>query len=161
MSHDWKHPFEHEHSEKEKEKMTTGQSPDKDNIKPAPGKGDDKGKGKGDKKVKTLAMGELNVVRRGTNVVAQVQWSDSSGNPAKVDGETSWASTDINVLNVTVNPDDTTQATLTTTGNVGVCQVQASADSDMGQGTVTVTAVADVIVISGEATGGTITISTQ
>ena len=96
-------------------------------------------------------------MQAGTRATVSVAWKDSGGNPAKVDGPTTWESTDPTVVECTVATGNPLIANLFAPGKIGKCQVHANADADMGQGVKPVTATYDVEVISGEAVGGEIT----
>ena len=99
-------------------------------------------------------------MQAGTYGYAQVVWKDSQGQPAKVDGKTSWASSDDTILMVeALAESDTTQAKVTSLGPIGHAQVQASADADLGDGVKRVTSILDVDVIGGEASGGDISLT--
>lgn len=85
-----------------------------------------------------------------------VQWLDSHGNPAKVDGPTKWESTDPAVLTVTVSTGNPLIANAKAIA-IGSAQIHATADADLGEGIKTVTSTIDVTVIAGEAVGGEMT----
>jgi hypothetical protein len=89
-------------------------------------------------------------------VVMKVSYVDAHGNPAKVDGDVVWASSDDDILNVQRNEDDTTQCRVMPMGEVGQAQVTATADADLGDGTRELVCTAEIEVIGGEAVGGTI-----
>lgn len=89
-----------------------------------------------------------------------VEWKDAAGNPAKVDGPTTWASTDSSVLTVQVSTGNPLIANCRAVA-IGTAQVQATADADMGEGIKTVTSTIDVTVIAGEAIGGDMTFTDQ
>ena len=86
----------------------------------------------------------------------QVAYVDAGGNPAKVDGDVAWASSDPTVVAITVDPDDSTMCTITSTDNIGQAQITATADADLGTGVRSLVTLADVSVIAGEAVAGTI-----
>lgn len=85
-----------------------------------------------------------------------VEWKDASGHPAKVDGPTTWASTDEDVLTCTVATGNPLIANCIAL-DIGTAQIQATADADLGGGVKTVTSTLDVTVIAGEAVGGSMT----
>ena len=89
-----------------------------------------------------------------------VAWKDAAGNPAKVDGETSWASTDPAVITCTVSAGNPLIANCHAE-SIGTAQIQATADADLGAGVKTVTSTIDVTVIAGEAVGGEMTFTDQ
>ena len=95
-------------------------------------------------------------MQNGTLATVSVQWKDQDGNPAKVDGPTTWQSTDTSVLTVTVSTGNPLIANEKAV-NIGKAQVHANADADMGSGVRPVTCSYDIEVISGEAVGGEIT----
>jgi len=85
-----------------------------------------------------------------------ISYLDAAGNPATVDGSTSWASSDETVL--TVEPSaDGTSATARAVGPLGTAQVQTTADADLGEGVVAISGVLDVEVIASQAVTATIT----
>lgn len=87
----------------------------------------------------------------------KVSYVDAHGNPARVDGDVVWASSDDDILNVQRNEDDTTQCRVMAMGDVGQAQVTATADADLGEGTRELICTAEIEVIGGEAVGGSIT----
>jgi hypothetical protein len=87
----------------------------------------------------------------------KVSYVDAAGNPAKVDGQVTWASSDDDILNVQRNEDDTTQCRVLPMGEVGQAQVTATADADLGEGVRQLICTADIEVVGGEAVAGTIT----
>jgi len=113
----------------------------------------------------TFTMGQFvfkgenmaNTMQSGSIATLSIQWSDSHGNPAKVDGPTQWVSSDEDVLTVQVAAGNPLIANVYSQGPVGPAQIQATADADLGEGVKTITAVCDINVIAGEASGGTIT----
>ena len=92
----------------------------------------------------------------GTQVSVQVAYVDAAGNPATVDGEVTWGSSDGAAVQVAVDAADSTKATVQAVGPVGLVQVTATADADLGAGTRELTTVMDVDVVAGEAVAGTI-----
>jgi len=94
-----------------------------------------------------------------TYATLSVQWNDKNGAPVKVDGPTTWASSDPSTLQVTVATGNPQIANLYAPGPVGKAQIQATADADLGEGVKTVTSTIEVEVIAGEAVGGEITFS--
>src|SRR5215831_13053321 len=93
----------------------------------------------------------------GSYATVSVEWKDANGNPAKVDGPTSWLSSDPGVCEVTVATGNSQIANLFAPGEIGTAQIQATADADMGSGVQAITSTIAVDVISGQATGGEIT----
>jgi hypothetical protein len=92
----------------------------------------------------------------GTLGTVSVEWHDASGGPVKVDGPTTWSSTDDSVVEVTVATGNPNIANLYAPGPIGTASIHANADADMGQGVQKVTAVIDITTISGQAVGGEI-----
>ena len=94
----------------------------------------------------------------GYQVEVAIAYVDAGGNPATVDGNVTWSSSDPTILTVTA---DTTvaqqmQAIVAATGALGNAQVQASADADLGSGITTLNTLMDVTVVAGQAVSGTI-----
>lgn len=98
-------------------------------------------------------------LQSGQTATAKVAWVDVHGNPATVDGPTDWQTTDSAILTATVDPTDSTIASVVSVGPIGPAQLQATADADMGAGVQTITAILDVTVIAGQASAGTITLT--
>ena len=90
-------------------------------------------------------------------VHAQVAYVDAAGNPAVVDGDVTWASSNDLIVAVTTNTADTTKVLIAGVGLAGQAQVTATADADLGDGVRTLVTTMDVEVIAGEAVAGTIT----
>jgi uncharacterized Zn-binding protein involved in type VI secretion len=91
------------------------------------------------------------------HVFVAIAYVDAKGNPAAIDGDVSWASSDQMICNVGVMAGDSTKADLLPGVNLGQAQITASADADLGAGTTTLLTTFDVIVVSGTAVSGTIT----
>jgi hypothetical protein len=92
----------------------------------------------------------------GFEVEMQVKYVDARGNPATVDGQVIWASSDDDLVTVTVDDQDSTVCTVTTVDAVGNVQVTATADADLGAGTRQLITTCDISVVAGEAVAGTI-----
>jgi hypothetical protein len=90
-------------------------------------------------------------------IAVQVAYVDSRGNPAQVDGDVSWDTSDSNIATVESNASDSTQAVVTPGGPVGQVQVTVTADADLGQGVREIITTMDVDIVAGEAVAGTIT----
>lgn len=90
-------------------------------------------------------------------VKMKVGYVDARGNPAAIDGEVVWASSDDDILKVQRDDADSTQCRVVPVGAVGQAQVTATADADLGEGTRELITIADIEVIGGEAVAGTIT----
>src|SRR5262245_31382853 len=89
-------------------------------------------------------------------VTVKVAYVDASGNPAVVDGEVTWATSNEDVATVTVDAADSTQATVRPSVNLGTTQITATADADLGAGVRELITMMDVTTIAGEAVAGTI-----
>jgi hypothetical protein len=85
-----------------------------------------------------------------------VQYVDSKGNPADVDGDVVWSSSNEEVCGVEVNDSDSKVARLVPGDQVGQVQITATADADMGEGVRNISCFIDVEVIAGEAVAGVI-----
>jgi len=90
------------------------------------------------------------------SVGVKVSYVDAHGNPATVDGDVTWASSDASIAQVTADAADSTQATITSGSSVGQAQVTATADADLGTGVRELITLLDVTVLAGEAVAGTI-----
>ena len=88
-------------------------------------------------------------------VVLEISYVDSKGNPAQVDGDVSWQTSDAEVAQVTVGS-DSTQVTVTPGARLGTAQITATADADLGEGTREIVTTIDVTIVAGEAVAGTI-----
>ena len=98
-------------------------------------------------------------------VQVQVAYVDARGNPAKVDGDVVWSSSDPTIIAVSPmvatpvdgSPAPAGAAMVTPVGPLGQAQVQAVADADLGTGTQSLTTLFDVQVVAGTAVSGVIT----
>jgi len=104
---------------------------------------------KGDKMAYTMTIDQ--------GVHVQVAYVDSHGNPAKVDGVVTWASSDQTIASVVVDGTDSTKAAVAAGGKLGQAQVTATADADLGSGVRELITPMDVTIVAGEAVSGTIT----
>ena len=86
-------------------------------------------------------------------VQMQVTYVDAEGNPAKVDGPITWASSDETLAEVEV---DSVDSSVTPVGPTGQVQVTATADADLGAGVRELITVCDISLVAGEAVAGTI-----
>src|SRR5262249_6150698 len=104
------------------------------------------------------AKGEIMAYTLASRMQAHVQvaYVDASGNPAVVDGDVVWGSSDANVVTVTVDAADSTKATVGAVGPIGQVQVAGRVAADLGRGVRTVVTPMDVTVVAGEAVSGTI-----
>lgn len=90
------------------------------------------------------------------SVLLQVAYVDAKGNPAKVDGDVSWTSSDASMIAIKVDPADSTVCRIWAVGTAGQAQVTASADADLGDGVRELITLCDIEVVAGEAVAGTI-----
>jgi hypothetical protein len=91
-----------------------------------------------------------------TQVHVKVSYVDANNNPATVDGDVTWESSNPDIVNVIVDPADSTLATVQAIGGTGTAQVTATADADLGTGIRELVTPMDVTVVAGEAMSGTI-----
>jgi hypothetical protein len=97
----------------------------------------------------------------GSRATVSVAWKDAGGATVKVDGPTTWASSNPPCVEVTVATGNPLIANLLSHGPVGTCEIMATADADLGEGTKAVTAIIEITVIGGEAVGGSIEFTPQ
>jgi hypothetical protein len=88
----------------------------------------------------------------------QIAYVDGHGNPATVDGDVAWASSNPAALVVQVNAQDSTQCTVTPQGTLSSAQVVATADADLGAGIRQIITTLDITLVAGEAVAGTINV---
>ena len=86
----------------------------------------------------------------------QVTYVDAEGNPAKVDGPITWASSDETLAEVEVDSVDSSIVTVTPVGPTGQVQITATADADLGAGVRELVTLCDITLVAGEAVTGTI-----
>src|SRR5262245_13238615 len=67
-------------------------------------------------------------------ITVKVAYVDSHGNPAVVDGEVSWASSDAALVTTQVEASDSFQCKIVPAGRAGSAPVTATVDADMGEG---------------------------
>ena len=89
-------------------------------------------------------------------IYVQVAYVDAAGNPATIDGQTNWSSSNDDIAQVVPNPDDTTRCQVWGKG-IGQAQITSSADADLGQGQRQIMATLDINVVAGEAVSAVIT----
>jgi uncharacterized Zn-binding protein involved in type VI secretion len=89
-------------------------------------------------------------------VKVQVSYVDAKGNPAAVDGDVTWDTSDATIATVTAETGDSTIATVIPADKVGQVQINATADADLGAGVTTLVTTMDVEVLAGQAVAGTI-----
>jgi hypothetical protein len=92
-------------------------------------------------------------------VKLSVGFFTKAGNPAKIDGLPTWASSDPSIITVTVS-EDGLSADAVTAGPLGTVQVTVSADADLGEGTRLITGVLDIEVRAAEAVSANIAAGT-
>jgi hypothetical protein len=90
------------------------------------------------------------------SVLMQVSYVDARGNPATIDGEVTWESSDASIITVLVDPTDSSICRATPVGSVGQAQVTATCDADLGDGVRELITLCDIEVVGGEAVAGTI-----
>lgn len=93
-------------------------------------------------------------------VELKIAYQDSNGNPASIDGQISWDSSDPNIASIMpgANPQPDNSAVILRPGSgIGNCQVSARADADLGSGVRELVTLMDITVVGGEAVTGTIT----
>jgi hypothetical protein len=90
-------------------------------------------------------------------IKVQVAYVDAKGNPAVVDGDVTWETSDSNIATVNVDDQDSTICTVTPAQQIGQAQISAKADADIGQGVREIITTMDVTIVAGEAIAGTIT----
>lgn len=89
-------------------------------------------------------------------VLMQIAYVDVKGNPATVDNEVAWQSSDVSIVTVTVDTGDTAMCRVTPVGSVGQVQVTAICDADLGEGVRNLVTLCDIEIVGGEAVAGTI-----
>lgn len=89
-------------------------------------------------------------------VKMQVSYTDAHGNPATVDGDVTWESSDDNIIRVQRDEEDTTICIALARGQVGQAQVMATADADLGEGIRELITTCTISVVAGEAVAGSI-----
>jgi hypothetical protein len=92
----------------------------------------------------------------GMQVSVEVAYVDAQGHAATVDGEVTWASSADNIATVTVNPNNSMEASIAATSDLGTAQITATADADLGAGVRSLITTLDITVVAGEAVAGTI-----
>lgn len=90
-------------------------------------------------------------------IKVKVAYVDSKGNPAVVDGDVHWNSSNSSIAAVVVDADDTSNAVVAAATQLGQVQITATVDADLGAGVRALITIMDVEVVAGEAVAGTIT----
>ena len=95
----------------------------------------------------------------GKLINVQVAFVDSTGKPAKVDGDVTWTSSDTSIATTVVDPVDSTMCRISSAA-VGNTTISAEADADLGAGIRELIVTLDLMVVEvgGEAVAGTITV---
>jgi hypothetical protein len=97
-------------------------------------------------------------------VTLTISYVDKNGNPANIDGDVVWASSDENVARViptNINQNVEVMLVPAQTAGLGTCQISATADADMGDGTSNIVTLFDVQIVAGTAVAGTVTPGAQ
>jgi hypothetical protein len=112
----------------------------------------------------TLSLGSFSITARGDQmaytlasdmqVLVRVSYVDGNNNPATVDGDVTWESSDNAIAMVIPNTDDSFEATVRPGTEIGQVQISATADADLGEGVRELITLMDVSVVSGEAVSG-------
>lgn len=114
----------------------------------------------------TIKLGQFIIVTEGNHVMytlpvdhtvkLQVAYTDAKGNPATIDGEVTWESSDAGLAIVNVDPGNSTVCRVVPVGFVGQVQVTAKADADLGDGVRELLTTCDIEMVGGEAVTGSI-----
>jgi hypothetical protein len=91
-----------------------------------------------------------------TQILVRVSYVDGSGNPATVDGDVVWESSDDTIAMVIPNTEDSFETTVRPGTKLGQVQISATADADLGEGVRELVTLMDVTIVAGEAVAGTI-----
>jgi hypothetical protein len=86
----------------------------------------------------------------------QVSYTDAKGNPATIDGEVEWTSSDDALIEVEVDETDSTKCKAMPVGPLGQVQVTATVDADLGDGVRNLITTCDIQIVGGEAVAGSI-----
>lgn len=92
-------------------------------------------------------------------IVVAVAYEDAAGNPAAVDGDIVWTTSDAAIATAAVDPADSSRCTVAAVGPAGSAQIVATADADLGSGVRELVTLLDLSVIAGEAVAGTIVVT--
>jgi len=103
---------------------------------------------KGDHMAYTLAAG--------MKIQFQVGYVDANENPATIDGEVTWSSSNDALCTAETDAADSSICTVSAVGATGDVQVTATADADLGGGVRELVTLLDVHIVAGEAVAGTI-----
>lgn len=86
----------------------------------------------------------------------KVSYVDSKGNPASIDGDVTWDTSDPATATIETDVGDSAQAKVVPSGAIGQVQVTATVDADLGEGVRELITTMDVEIVAGEAVAGTI-----
>lgn len=89
-------------------------------------------------------------------ISVEVAYVDSKGNPAAVDGDVTWETSNDGIATVEPDSGDSAMATVTPGLNLGQVQISATVDADLGDGVRELVTIMDVEIVAGEAVSGTI-----
>jgi hypothetical protein len=81
----------------------------------------------------------------------QINPTTKKGNPAPIDGDPVWGTSDAEVVTLEVDPTDAKKVVAKATGKLGTAQVNVSVDADMGSGFEELVGLLDVEVVAGKA----------
>lgn len=99
----------------------------------------------------TLPVGQL--------INVEVEYVDSGGNAARVDGEIEWTTSNDQIAQLVVDEQDSSMCRILAVNDTGDVQVTATADADMGDGIREIITLLDLTVVAGEAIAGTINVT--
>jgi len=88
-------------------------------------------------------------------VLMQVTYVDAKGNPATIDGNVTWESSDASIVSVTVDTGDSSICRAMPVA-IGQAQITAACDADLCAGVRELLTLCDIEVIGGEAVAGVI-----
>jgi hypothetical protein len=86
----------------------------------------------------------------------QVAYTDAAGNPATIDGDVEWVSSDEALIGVEVDETDSTKCRAVPVGPIGQVQITATVDADLGDGVRNLITTCDIQIVGGEAVAGSI-----
>lgn len=89
-------------------------------------------------------------------VLMQIAYVDAKGNPATIDNDVVWHSSDVSIVTVTVDTSDSAMCRVMPVGSVGQAQVTATCDADLGDGVRNLVTLCDIEIVGGEAVAGII-----
>jgi hypothetical protein len=98
----------------------------------------------------------MTIITDEQQVPLAVAFKTAAGNPARVDGNPTWRSSNDTVVAVSASADGNS-AVAVAQGPLGTVQISAEADADLGEGTRLVTGVIDIEVRAAEAVSAIVT----